>query len=256
VGGKPTTIFLSFRHRERDTFVSGQVAADFIANGRRFRGRRILDKPTYGVMFQDEIDRNLLGVDGMISFWSREASESFYVNYEVYRASELKIPVCLVKYDGVDLPSWWGSQRHAIVLKGIDAKDPDNGMPWTDLGAQIGKNEFRTIFLNGCLDFAGTVRRGNAAVIPGIPKPETWEYGLGWKPEQKACPIHNWAVRVVHTSYDINRMVHRDILKVECGECAVCQRALAFSRSRASGVGDQGSAWSELQTAVQLAHGP
>lgn len=251
---KVWTIFVSFRHTPRDLFISRRVVEALNRDPRGVRGRRIVDRPAYSTRFRDEIDGNLSDVDGELVLWSPEARDSYYVVYEISRTTKLGIPICLVKYPNEPYPGWWGSDRHAIELKGIDARDPEDSLPWTDERQAIGAYEF-VPFLNECTEFAAQVAAGTVPRLPALPEPMEWEYGMGWTAAERDCPIHRWSVRVVHTSERINDPVFRRIIKDECRECEVCQRGIAFSRDRSAGGPSSGSAWQELQSAVFTRHG-
>jgi hypothetical protein len=169
------TIFVSFRHVPRDLFISERIVGALNTDGRGFVGRRIVDRPAYGSLFVKEIDKNLATVDGEIVLWSPEAARSFYVRYEIYRATKRKIPICLVKYETEPYPDWWRGDRHAIELKGIDAKDPKNGLPWTDERQQTGRSDFKP-FLAECAEFASQVAKGVAPRVPPFPKPRKQDF--------------------------------------------------------------------------------
>jgi hypothetical protein len=175
-----TPIFISFNHNPRDTWFSEHIEGE-LNKAPELQGVRVLSKPLYTLTFDKEIDRRIGEVDGVIVLWSKEAAESYWVNYEAYAASAAQKPLVLVEYPSVAAPDWWVKHRHGIRLVGPDLADSSKRYLPRRIGGLDAAKRFDENLLRPALDFGRQVRAGEAISIP-VPKPNPRAFKNGPPP--------------------------------------------------------------------------
>lgn len=99
-------LFFSFTHREPDLQIVLELQ-------RRVEVRGILvytirqDPLVASDHFSVSIPAGMAICTGVVSFWSGQASSSFWVRMEYAYAGAMKKPVCLILFPGTNLPEDW-----------------------------------------------------------------------------------------------------------------------------------------------------
>ncbi len=169
VGG-PETFYVSLSDNLRDWLIFDRLQTLLTKIGSADHLLPLLDRPKEGIELSDEAFAQIRSASGIICLYSREADTSYWVQLELYVASALGKPGCLVIFPEVPFPSWMTGSVFRVELEGF--KDSGPGLPpGTDEGQFFHRSVFAEHSLRSIVAFVEGVRAHRLPALPEIPRP-------------------------------------------------------------------------------------
>lgn len=129
-------VFFAFKHNDPLLRLT-QVIRDRLDRDRVW-AYRLVDDPHPGTNLRERATRAIHTTDGLVLFWSQQASESAWVRSEYDTARIVRKPVCLVRFPGVTQPTDWNPDVEWIDLEGVVFTRPNiPGLPVRSLASAL-----------------------------------------------------------------------------------------------------------------------
>lgn len=110
-------VFFAFKHNDHllrlTQLIRNRLDRD------RIWAYRLVDDPHPGTNLRERATRAIQTTDGLVLFWSQQASESAWVRSEYDTAKMARKPVCLVRFPGVTQPADWNPDVEWVDLEGV-----------------------------------------------------------------------------------------------------------------------------------------